>query len=168
MPEMHLRFTCSTCRLFTKNKERIQKFKEVQEIFIKRVCFQYDMAYGDFKELSKRTASVKILCNKAFNIAKNPKYYGYQRYLASVVDKFLTKILMAVLLHVQGKNLRYADKPAIRSKIMLNQQLVEDLHEPIIKKFERRKVYSSFKENILGADLVDMQLQVTTNMTTPA
>ena len=61
------------------------------------------MAYGDFKELSKRTASVNILRDKAFNIAKNPKYYGYQRYLPSMVDKFLIKSLMVVLLHVQGK-----------------------------------------------------------------
>ena len=49
------------------------------------------MAYGDFKDLTKRTASDKILHDKAFNIAKNAKYDGYQRGLASIVYKFFDK-----------------------------------------------------------------------------
>ena len=49
------------------------------------------MAYGDFKDLARRTASDKILRDKAFNIAKNPKYDGYQRGLASMVYKFFDK-----------------------------------------------------------------------------
>ena len=49
------------------------------------------MAYGDFKDLTKRTTSNKILRDKVFNIAKNPKYDGYQRRLASVVYKFFDK-----------------------------------------------------------------------------
>ena len=49
------------------------------------------MAYGDFKDIARRTASDKILRDKAFNIAKNPKYDGYQRRLASIVYKFLIK-----------------------------------------------------------------------------
>ena len=92
MPEMHLRqlasldksgFTYSACGLFTKNKEKIQKFKEVGDsryIYqneLDKACFQHDMAYGDFKDLTRRTASDKILHDKAFNIAKNPKYDGY-------------------------------------------------------------------------------------------
>ena len=51
-------------------------------------CFQHDMAYGDFKDLTKRTAADKVLCDKAFNIAKNSKYDGYQRGLTSMVSKF--------------------------------------------------------------------------------
>ena len=47
------------------------------------------MAYGDFKDLTRRTASDKILRDKAFNIAKNLKYDGYQRRLASMVSKIL-------------------------------------------------------------------------------
>ena len=43
-----------------------------------KACFQHDMAYGDFKDLARRTASDKVLRDKAFNIAKNPKYDGYQ------------------------------------------------------------------------------------------
>ena len=56
------------------------------------------MAYGDFKDLNRKTAANKVLLDKAFNIAKNPKYDGYQRGLASVVYKFLEKKLQVVLL----------------------------------------------------------------------
>ena len=49
------------------------------------------MAYGDFKDLARRTASDKILRDKAFNIAKNPKYDGYERGMASMVYKFFDK-----------------------------------------------------------------------------
>ena len=100
MPEMHLkqsRFTYSACELFTKNTDRIQKFKEtgdtnyIYKNELDKACFQHDMAYGDFKDLARRTASDKILRDKAFNIAKNPKYDGYQRGLASMVYKFFDK-----------------------------------------------------------------------------
>ena len=83
MPEIHLRqpgFTYSACGSFTKNKERIQKFKEtgdwryIYQNELGKDCFQCDIAYGDFKDLPRRTASDKLLCNKAFNIVKNPKY----------------------------------------------------------------------------------------------
>ena len=88
MPEMHLKqpgFTYSARGPFTKNKERTQKFKEAGDwryIYINeldKACFLHDMGYGDFKNLAKRIASDKVLKDKAFNIAKNPKYYGYQR-----------------------------------------------------------------------------------------
>ena len=78
-----------------------------------------DMAYGDFKDLSRRTASDKVLRDKAFNIAKNPKYDGYQRGLASTFYKFF-------------------DKKSEGSGIVNNKeniQLAEELHKPIIKKF---------------------------------
>ena len=100
MPEMHLRqlgFTYSACGLFTKNKERIQKFKgagDSQYIYqneLDKACFQHCMADGDFKDLSRRTASNKILCDKAFNIAKNLKFDRYQRGLASMVYNFFDK-----------------------------------------------------------------------------
>ena len=58
------------------------------------------MAYGDFKDLKKRTGSVKVLRDKAFNIAKNPKYDGYQRGLASVVYKFLIKSLLRLQINL--------------------------------------------------------------------
>ena len=151
MPEMHLRqpgFTYSACGPFTKNKERIQKFKETGDTSyiykneLDNVCFQHDMAYGDFKDLKWRTFSDKVLGDKAFNIVKNPKYGGYQRGLASMVYKFF-------------------DKKSEGSRIINNKkniQLADELHKPIIRKFEKRKVYSSFRDNIWGADLADMQL----------
>ena len=94
MPEMYLKqsgFTYSACGPFTKNKERIENFQETGDTSyiykneLDKACFQHDMAYGDFKDLARRTASDKVLRDKAFNIAKNPKYDGYQRRLASMV-----------------------------------------------------------------------------------
>ena len=106
MPEMHLRqpgFTYSAWGQFTKNKERIQKFKETSDsryIYqnkIDKACFQHDIACRDFKDLTRRTASNKILRDTvvhwlyvlimSFNIAKNPKYDGYRCELASMVCK---------------------------------------------------------------------------------
>ena len=98
IPEMHLKqsgFTDSACGTFTKDKERIQKFKETGDSRYQnglgKTCFQQDMPYGDFKGLTRRTTSDKILRDKTFNIAKNPKYDGYQRGLASMVYKFFDK-----------------------------------------------------------------------------
>ena len=96
MSEMHLRqpqFTYSACGPFTKSKERIQKFKETGDssyIYrneLDKACLQPNMAYGDFKDL----AADKVLRDKAFNIAKDPKYGGYQRGLGSMVYKFYDK-----------------------------------------------------------------------------
>ena len=79
MSEMHLRkpgFTYSACGLFTKNKERIQELektgdsRDIYENELDKACFQRDMAYGDFKDSTKRTVSDKILRDKAFNVAK--------------------------------------------------------------------------------------------------
>ena len=57
-----------------------------------RACFQHDVAYGDFKGLARRTTSDKVLRDKAFNIAKNPKHDGYQRGMASMVYPFFDKM----------------------------------------------------------------------------
>ena len=82
MPEMHLRqlgFTYSACGLFTKNKEGIQKFKETGDSLynyqneLDKACFQRDMAYGDFKDLTRKIASDKILRDKVFNIKRDIK-----------------------------------------------------------------------------------------------
>ena len=97
LPEMHLKqpgFTYSACGPFTKNKERIQKIKEIGNtnyIYINeldKACFQHDMAFEEFKDLARRTASDKVLRDKAFNIPKNLKYDGYQIGLASVLQIF--------------------------------------------------------------------------------
>ena len=105
MPEMHLRqpqFVYSACGSFTKNKERIQKFKETRDtnyIYkneLNKACLQHDIAHGDFKDLVRRTASDKVLRDKAFNIAKNPKYDRYQRGLWFI--SFLIKSQKEVVL----------------------------------------------------------------------
>ena len=76
------RFTYSASGPFAKNKGRTQKLKETGDLRyiyqngLDKACFQHHMAYGDFKDLTRRTASDKILCDKRFNIAKNPKYCG--------------------------------------------------------------------------------------------
>ena len=97
MAEIHLRqpqFVYSACGPFTKNKERIQKFKEtgdtnyIYKNELNKACFQHDMAYGDFKDLTKRTIADKVPRNKAFKIASDQKYDGYQRGLASMVYRF--------------------------------------------------------------------------------
>ena len=101
------------------------------------------MAYGKYKDLEERTRSEKVLRDKAFEIASNSKYDGYQRGLASMVYKFFDK-------KTKGTG--------IENEIQENQQLVNELHKPIIRKFKKRKVCSSFKDNIWGVDLPDMQL----------
>ena len=96
------------------------------------------MAYGKSKDLIKRTQSV--LKDKAFKIANNPNYDAYQRGLASVVYKVFDK---------KSKGSGIINEP--------NYQLANELHKPIIRKFIKRKVYSSFRDNICGVDLADMQ-----------
>ena len=97
MPEMYYKtngFTDNACGPFTKNKEMTQKFKEtgdskyIYQNKLDKSFFQHDTAYGDFKDLTRRTIADKILRDKAFNIAKNQKYDGHQGGLASMVYKF--------------------------------------------------------------------------------
>ena len=98
MPEIHLKqpgFTYSACEPFAKNKERIQKLKETGDTSyiykneLDKACFQHDTAYGDFKDLTKRTFADKVLRDKAFKIASDQNHDGYQRGLASMVYTFL-------------------------------------------------------------------------------
>ena len=98
------------------------------------------MAYCKSKDLTKRTESDKVLRNKAFKIASDSKYDSYQRGLASMVYKFFDKL---------SSGSGVATEP--------NYQLANELHRQIIRKFKRRKVYSSFRDNIWGVDLADMQ-----------
>ena len=78
--------------------------------------------------------------NKAFKIASDPKYDDYQRGLASMVYKFFDK---------KSSGSVIVNEP--------NYQLVNELYKPIILKFKKRKAYSSFRDNIWGVDLTDMQ-----------
>ena len=149
MPERHLRqpqFVYSACGPFARHKERIKKFKQTGDthyIFrneLNKACFQHDSAYADHKDLIKRTKSDKVLRDKGYNIASNPEYDGYQRGLASIVYKFF-------------------DKKSMGSGIARDSSLIlaDELHKPVIKKFNKRKVYSQFKDNIWGVDLANTQ-----------
>ena len=135
MPEMDLKqaeFTYSAYEPFTKNKERIQKFQEtgdtkyIYENELDKACFQHDMASGDFEDLAKRTASGKVLRDKAFNIAKKPKYDGYQRCLASMVYNFFDE--------------KSVGSGVASNEIKRNLQLAEELHEPVIRNLKKRTI----------------------------
>ena len=153
IPEMLLRqpqFTYSACGPFTQHKQRIQKFKEtgdanyIYKNELDKACFAHDAAYSDSKDLTKRTVADKILRDKAFNIAKDPKYDGYQRGLASVVYKFFDSKIAS-----PDKKSRGSGAEHVNTKLTpQNQQLAKELHKPIIKKFEKRKVHTAFKDNI--------------------
>ena len=112
----------------------------IYEKELDKACFQHDMTYGKSKDLVKRSQSDKVLRDKTFKIASDPKYDDYQRGLASMVYKFFDK-------KSKGSGITNDS----------NYQLANELHKPIIKKFKKRKVYSSFKDNIWGVDLADMQ-----------
>ena len=105
-----------------------------------KACFQHDMAYGKSKDLTKRTQSDKVLRDKAFKIASDPKYDGYQRGLASMVYKFFDK---------KSSGSGVAAEPSY--------QFAYELYRQIIRKFKKRKVYLSFRDDIWGVDLADMQ-----------
>ena len=96
-----------------------------------KACFQHDMAYGKSKDLVKRTQSDKVLRDKAFKIASDPKCDGYQRGLASMVYKFFDE-------KSSGSGINNES----------NYQLANELHKPIIKKIKKRNVYSSFIDNV--------------------
>ena len=105
-----------------------------------KACFQHDMAYGKTKDLVKKTQSDKVLKDKSFKIASDPKYDGYKRGLASMVYKYYDK---------KSSGSGMVNEP--------NYELANELHKPIIRQLKKRKVHLSFKDNILGDDLADMQ-----------
>ena len=152
MPEIHLKqlgFTYSACSPFTKSKERIKKLKEtghsrhIYQNELDKARFEHDMTYGDFKDLNIKRAADKVLLDKAFNIAKSPKYDGYQRGLASMVYNSFDKKLQVELFENENS---------------FNKELAEELHKPVIRKLNKTKV--SFIDNIWGADLADKNLKI--------
>ena len=114
-------------------------------------CFQHNMAYGDFKDFNRTTVADKVLRDKAFNISKNPKCDGYQRELASMVYKFFDKKTVSLVD-------RSTSGGTVKNEVISNKELAEELHKPVIRKFEKRTLHSPFIDNIWGADLADMQL----------
>ena len=151
MTKKHLReprITYSTCEPFTKIKERIQKFTETGDskyIYhneLDKAYFQHDMAYCVFKDLARRTASDKILCNKVFNMLK----------ICNIMD--INVDMPQWSINFLRKNCR----SGIKTEDISNQQLAEELHKPIIRKFNKREVKSPFTDNIWVEELPDMQL----------
>ena len=108
------------------------------------------MAYGDFRDLNRRTAADKVLRDKTFSIAENLKYDGYQRGLASMVYNFFNK-----------KTTSFIDKSIsggrVKNEKISNKEIAEELHKPVIKKLKKRKTHSPFMDNIWGTDLTGMQ-----------
>ena len=105
-----------------------------------KAYFQHNMVYGESKDLAKRTKSEKVLRDKAFEIASDPKCDRYQRGLVSMVYKFF-------------------DQKCSGSGVAIepNYQPANKIYRQIIRKRNRRKVYLSFRDNIWGVDLADMQ-----------
>ena len=144
MPEMHLRqpgFTYSACGPFTKNKERIQKLKKtgdsryIYQNELAKACFQPDIIYGDFKDLPRTAASDEILLDKTFNIAKNPKYDGCQRGIASMVYKcFDKKLLLGQL----------------KMKICQTKSYLKNYTNQLLENFKKEK-YTRLLQTIFGS-----------------
>ena len=122
MPEFHLKqpgFTYSACGPFTKHRKRIQKFRETGNLKhfyrneLDKAYFAHDAAYSESNDLAKRTISVKILKDRAYEIARNCGYNGYQRALASMIYNF-------------------SDKKTGSGEIAsVNDQLAEELHKSV-------------------------------------
>ena len=138
MPGIHLRqpqFTYSACGPFTKHEQRIQKFKKtgdtnyVYKNELDKACFVHDAVYSDSKDLTKRTVADKILKNKAFDIAKDPKYDGYEKGLASMVYNFFDS-------KVSGSVAKLTPE---------NEQLANELNKPIIRKLKKEKYIQHLK-----------------------
>ena len=159
MPEMHLKqpqFVYSACGPFTRHKERIKKFKQTGDTrYIYRnelgkACFRQDSAYADHNDSINRTEADKVLRDKAYDIASNPEYDGYQIGLAIMVYKFFDKKSIG---SGTTKSKDTAEPSSLERSSLI---LANELHKPVIKKFNKREVYSQFKDNIWGVDLADM------------
>ena len=151
MPEMHLRqpqFLIVLVDLLLDIKKELKNLNKlvIHVIFIEmnliKACFQNDSAYADHKDLITRTEADKVLRDKAYDITSNPEYDGYQRGLASMVYK------------VFDKNSMGSGVKKLKDSSLI---LTDELHKSVIKKFNKRKVYSQFKDNIWGVDLADIQ-----------
>ena len=169
MPEMHLRqpqFVYSPCGPFTRHKERIKEFKRTGDTCLlyrnelDKACFKHDAAYAKYKDVNIRLISDQKLKNGAYDIASNPKYDGYQRGLASMVYKFFnSKVAPFDKKTMSGKGTAtHTAKPSSLERTKeVNKILAEELYKPVIKKFNKRKVYQQFRGNIWGVYLADMQ-----------
>ena len=140
MPEMHLRqprFVYSACGPFTRHEERIKQFKRTRNInllcrnTLDKACFEHYAAYAKYKDVENRLIADDKLKNSAY----------------SMVYKFFSSKVAPRNKTISGKGMKE-----------VNKILAEELHKPVIGKFNKRKVYSQFRDNIWGVDLADTQL----------
>ena len=124
------------------HKDRINKFIQtgdtnyIYKNDLDKACFAHDAAYSDFKDIKSRTAADKILRDKAYKIAKDPKYYASQRGLASIVYKSFDS-------KTAGSGVK---------SIPQNEQLADDLYKPIIRKLKKNK-YIQHSNTIFGLQI---------------
>ena len=104
---------------------------------VDKAYFQHDITYGIFKDFAKRTPSDKILRDKAFDIAKNPKYDGYQRGLASMIYNFFDKKVPGSGIDINANNEHPLD--------LATQKLAEKLHKQIIRKLKKEQFIQDLK-----------------------
>ena len=145
MPEMHLWDPkvkkYSACGPFTRHKKRIDMFMKdgrlsyIPKIRLGAACFQHASDNAKYKDRANRRQFDIVLKNKSLKIATDPRVKGYQRGLESMVYKFFNE-------RTKGSGINN------KGNLLVNSQLAEEVHKPIIKKFKRSKVYSSFKDNI--------------------
>ena len=116
------------------------------------------MAYGNFKDLNRRAGVDKVVRDKAFNIAENPKYDGYKRgwYMVNIVYTFQWSINFLIKKTLRGVA-TLANKSSMKNKNIFNKELWEELHRPVIRKFNEKSALT-FINDIWGADLADVQL----------
>ena len=145
MPEMHLKqpeFVYSACGPFTRHKERIKKFKQTSDTCytysneLDKACFQHDSAYADHKDLINRTEADKVLRDKAYYIASNPEYDGYQRGLASMVYKFFDKK------SIGSGTTKSKDTTKSSSFERSSLILADEFHKHVVKKFNKKSVFA--------------------------
>ena len=117
----------------------MRKSRYIYQNKLDKACFQYDVAYGDFEDLNRKTVSDKAIVINNLILLK----IMYERGLTLMVLIFFDK-------KTSGRTVKH--------KIISNKELAQELHRPIIRKFEKRKVHSSFIDNIWSVDLADMQL----------
>ena len=135
----HPGFTYSACGPFTRSKSLCKP--EIKILFMKMNSIRLDTAHGKSEDLIKRTQSDKVLRGKASKIANDAKFDGYQRGLASIVSKFFENNLVEVVLLINQ---------------IFNWQM--NFINQFFKKNKKIKVCSSFRVNIWGVDLADMEL----------
>ena len=127
--------------------------KSIYRNKLEKACFQHDMAYKDFKDLARRTASDIILRDKVFDISINPKYDRYQSGLASMAYKFFDKKSASLV----NKSTAGSGVTTFANKSTQNKQLAGEVHKPAFKKNKKEKFVLDSKTIFACADLAEMQ-----------